>query len=149
MDSPTYLPHLKRSQEFFTGFSHVYCAGVLNITLLSQVYVLGAASVSGRGKWNPSIFQEWGRGQVSKSPGPAHVSASSHVILMTFPTLLLSHFYRSQWGEKKRAKEEAYSCLLKVRLRIKTHSLRLIAYWSKLSHPGILFVCLFLSPGFI
>lgn len=35
---------LKVCKETLTGFSHVYCASVLNTTSLSQSYDLGAAS---------------------------------------------------------------------------------------------------------
>lgn len=45
---------LRVDKEALTGFSHVYCAGILNTTSLFQGCVLGAAaSGSEKGKWNP------------------------------------------------------------------------------------------------
>ena len=46
-------PQHKSSCLYVTGFSHVHCAGVFNITSLSQCYVVGAASESKKGKRSP------------------------------------------------------------------------------------------------
>ena len=46
-------PHHKSSCLYVTGFSHVHCADVFNITSLSQCYVFGAASESKKGKRSP------------------------------------------------------------------------------------------------
>lgn len=62
--------------EALTGFSHIYCPDGLNATLLSQGYVLRAASESREAKWNlhckdrgggeePPIVQVWLTGHTS------------------------------------------------------------------------------------
>ena len=46
-------PDLKTPNEALSGLSHIYHAGVFNITSTSQGSVLGAASGSRKHKWNP------------------------------------------------------------------------------------------------
>ena len=43
---------LEMHKDPLTGFRHIYCANVLNTTALSQGYLLGTASGSGKDKQN-------------------------------------------------------------------------------------------------
>ena len=54
MDSHIHPQILKVYKEALkTVLSHVYDTGVFNTTSPSEGYVLGVASGSGKGKWNP------------------------------------------------------------------------------------------------
>lgn len=79
---------LKVFKEAFTGFSHIYHVGVFNTASLSQGYVLGAASGSGKNKQNhiPKTGEEGG---ASDHPGPDHGSTGDPIFLMTFANMLI------------------------------------------------------------
>lgn len=79
-----------------TGFSHIYGPDVLNIASLSQGCVLGAASRSGKGQWNPHSKDREGA-RTSECPGPAYRSTGGHIGLMTFSNSDMKMWQRLQW----------------------------------------------------
>ena len=63
-----------------TGLNHVYCVDVFNITSPSQGSVLGAASGSRQGKWNPQSKDRAG----GKEPLSAQVQLTGQLVVMPF-----------------------------------------------------------------
>lgn len=99
-------PNLKVYEEDLTGRSHIYHAGVLNTTSPSQGYVLGANSVSRKGKQNhiPSRGEEVRSLQVPRSS--SQVNQQSHLFYHVPLYLLCSQSEFLLW-------EIAVSLLLK------------------------------------
>lgn len=71
--------------EVLTGFNHIFRPDGLNTIFLSQGCVLGAASWSKEGKWNPHSKNRRGGKEPLICPDPIHASTSTRVLSKTFP----------------------------------------------------------------
>lgn len=86
MDSCTCSPNLKSYIEALPWLSHIYHAGIFNITSLSRVCVFGANQPLGAGKVNRTHILRTGEGQAaSECPGLAQELTDSHIFLVMFP----------------------------------------------------------------
>lgn len=98
------LAIIKVYTEALTEFTDVYYPDTLNITFLSQGYILGAASGTGEGKWNAHFKDKILVGSLQLPSSASLVNQQSHLLddlLNTGLLVLFGYMYSLSCIENK------------------------------------------------